>query len=186
MFSPTVLFLSWVSWWNWFALNAARHCLLDSTWVARACVEAKSLDFWEQRAIPIGLRRNPGPLPYRILPPQASPFFLGLKQGVGEAEALLHQRSFQTCLDASGEIQALVSLLSLAIGCFLDVLHVLFDFSLCPLLACAKVPCHYPAPAPPTSSFQGCTQCSCSFSLCLDVLLCVTQWVSLFLVCFFF
>lgn len=48
-----------------------------------------------------------------------------------------------------GKIQALGSILSLAVGCFLGVLHVLFDFSLCPLLACAKVPCHYRCPTPP-------------------------------------
>lgn len=63
VFSAVVLFLTWVSSWNRFALNAARHCLLGPTWVARACVEAKSLDFWEQRTVPVGWRRNPGPLP---------------------------------------------------------------------------------------------------------------------------
>lgn len=95
-------------------------------------------------------------------------FLLGLRSG--EAAPLLHQRDLTFFLGRVGaprEIQALGSLLSLAVGCFLGVLHVLFDFSLCPLLACAKVPCHYPAPAPPASSFQGCTQWVFLFSLSL-------------------
>lgn len=51
----------------------------------------------------------------------------------------------------------------------------------CPSLACAALPCQLPSPGDLIVSAH-----SCSLSPCLDVLLCVTQWVSLFLVCFFF
>lgn len=135
------------------------HCLLGSTWVARACVEAKSLDFWEQRAIPMGLSRNPGPLPKRMLPTLASVFCC--------SPCPLPETLFSWVSGASQEIQALGSLLSLASGCFLGVLHVLFDSSLCPLLACAEVPCHCPAPPRPAPHFRAVHTVSVLLSLSL-------------------
>lgn len=42
-----------------------------------------------------------------------------------------------------------------------------FDFSLCPLLACAQVPVITPTPRAPASSFQGCAQWVFLFSLSL-------------------
>lgn len=51
----------------------------------------------------------------------------------------------------------------------------------CPSLACAAFPVNS---LPQEISLYSAH--SCSLSPCLDVLLCVTQWVSLFLVCFFF
>lgn len=132
------------------------HCL---SWVPYEwpgpSLEAKGLDFWERRAVPIGLSRNPVPIPASVFcfPP---PCPLSFDQGVGERlRGPAPQETFSYVLSASWEIQALGSLLSLAIGCFLGVLHVLFDFSLCPLLACAKVPCHYPPLAPSRLLISG-------------------------------
>lgn len=71
------------------------------------------------------------------------------------------------CLDVLGalqEIQALGSLLSLAVGCSLGVLHVLLNFSLCPLLACAKV-LVLPTPALPHLLISGLHTVSVLFSL---------------------
>lgn len=92
------------------------------------------------------------------------------------------------CLGASGEIQALGSLLSLAVGCFLGVLHVLFDFFPVSIVSMCKSSLSLPSPRPARLLISGLYTVSVLFSLslCLDVLLCVTQWVSLFLVCFFF
>lgn len=68
-------------------------------------------------------------------------------------------------LGALQEIQALGSLLSLAVGCSLGVLHVLLNFSLCPLLACAKKFLSFPTPALPRLLISGLHTVSVLFSL---------------------
>lgn len=53
------------------------------------------------------------------------------------------------------------------------------------IVSMCKSPCHsLPLPLP-CLLISGLHTVSVLFSLCLDVLLCVTQWISLFLVCFF-
>lgn len=82
--------------------------------------------------------------------------------------------------NAEREIQASASIWFLAVWCLLGVLHVPW------LLLVHR---WHVLPFPVNSLPQEISLYSahsCSLSPCLDVLLCVTQWVSLFLVCFFF
>lgn len=153
-------------------------------------MEAKSLDFWQEGH---PYRKGGGILalsPKEFAPPTSQQLQLSprvsTRSETREAEALLRPRAaFRMRLGASGEIQALGSPCFWQLDVFLVSSMSFLTFP-CPLLACARVPSLPSLPCPPPHFRAVHSECSCSLSLCLDVLLCVTQWVSLFLVCFFF